>query len=89
MPYADLQCFSTNKDEATVTLCPESVHGGCRFLVSQHPEVENKIIAELDSLGLSITAERPHPRKMTFADLGKLTYLQATIKASNQMSHSP
>ena len=27
MPYADLQCFSTNKDEATVTLCPESVHG--------------------------------------------------------------
>ena len=39
--------------------------------MSQHPEVENKIIAELDSLGLSITAERPHPRKMTFADLGK------------------
>ena len=57
--------------------------------MSQHPAVENKIIAELDSLGLSITAERPHPRKMTYADLGKLTYLQATIKASSQMSLSP
>jgi hypothetical protein len=57
--------------------------------VSQHPAVENKIIAEMDSLGLSITAERPHPRKMTYADLGKLTYLQATIKASSQMSLSP
>ena len=57
--------------------------------MSQHPEVENNIIAELDSLGLSITAERPHPRKITFADLGKLTYLQATIKASSQMFLSP
>ena len=57
--------------------------------MSQHPEVENKIIAELDSLGLSITAERPHPRKMTYADVGKLTYLQATIKASSQMPLSP
>ncbi len=51
-----------------------------RYMMSQHPEVEAKIIAELDSLGLSITPQRQHPRKMTYADLNKLTYLNATIK---------
>ncbi|CAL5224619.1 g7335 [Coccomyxa viridis] len=57
-------------------------HTGTFFLymVSQHPEVEAKILAELDSLELSITPQRPHPRKMTYADVNQLTYLQATIK---------
>ena len=50
------------------------------YLVSQHPEVEAGILAELDSLGLSITPERPKPRPLTYADLGKLTSLQATVK---------
>ena len=39
-------------------------------------------MAELDSLQLSITPERRHPRKMTYADLNRLTYLQATIKVA-------
>ena len=52
----------------------------CRYLVSQNPEVEAKILAELDGLELSITPQRPHPRRMTYADMNRLTYLQATIK---------
>lgn len=39
-------------------------------------------MAELDSLQLSITPQRRHPRKMTYADLNRLTYLQATIKVA-------
>ncbi len=50
------------------------------YLVSQHPAVEARILEELDALELSITPERPQPRRLTFADLGKLTYLQATVK---------
>ena len=49
-------------------------------MVSQHPEVEAKILAELEDLELSITPARPNPRKMACADLNRLTYLQATIK---------
>ena len=39
-------------------------------------------MAELDSLQLSITPQRRHPRKMTYADLNRLTYLQAVIKVA-------
>ena len=61
------------------------LHGWCAgtfflYLVSQHPEVEARLLAELDSLGLSITPERPRPRALAYVDLGKLPYLQATIK---------
>ena len=48
--------------------------------------MEAKILEELDSLGLSTTAERPHPRRLTYADLGKLNYLQAVIKVSHPLS---
>jgi hypothetical protein len=51
-----------------------------RYTSSQHPEVEAKIMAELDSLELAITPQRPSPRPLTYADLPKLAYLQATIK---------
>jgi len=54
----------------------------CRYLISQHPEVEGKILDELDALGLSITPQRPHPRDMVYTDLGKMVYLQAVIKVS-------
>ncbi|KAK9904844.1 hypothetical protein WJX75_003698 [Coccomyxa subellipsoidea] len=50
------------------------------YTISQHPEVEAKIMAELDSLELAITPQRPSPRPLTYADLPKLAYLQATIK---------
>ena len=44
-------------------------------MVSQHPPVEARIIAELDSLGLSIAAEGHHPAKMTYADLERFANL--------------
>ena len=57
--------------------------------MSQHPEVEEKLMAELDSLQLSITPQRRHPRKMTYADLNRLTYLQATIKVGPMLCAAP
>ena len=52
------------------------------YLVSQHPEVETKICAELDEHGLLVTPSRPNPRKVTYEDLSKLTYLDMVIKVS-------
>ena len=37
--------------------------------------------AELDGAGLLVTAERPQPRSFTYADIGKLHYLECVIKA--------
>eukprot|EP00884_Botryococcus_braunii_P007185 jgi/Botrbrau1/16468/Bobra.0142s0062.1 len=50
------------------------------YLLSQHPEVEAKVLEELDGLGLLVTPENPNPRRIEWADLGKMAYLQATIK---------
>ena len=52
----------------------------CRFMITQHPEVEKKVLAELDALGLLVTPERPNPRQLEWDDLGKLTYTNACIK---------
>lgn len=48
--------------------------------MSQHPEVEARVVSELDSLGLLATRERPQPRALQFEDLGKLAYLNLVIK---------
>ncbi len=39
------------------------------------------MVAELDALELLVTPKRPQPRALEWADLGRLTYLQAVIKA--------
>lgn len=39
------------------------------------------MLAELDALELLVTPSRPQPRELEWADLGRLTYLQAVIKA--------
>ncbi len=36
--------------------------------------------AELDSVGLLATPDRPQPRVMEYADLARLPYLQCVIK---------
>lgn len=54
------------------------MHG--RYLLSQHPEVEAKLLRELDALELLATDQRPHPRPVSPQDLGRLTFLQAIIK---------
>lgn len=55
---------------------------GGRYLISQHPEVEARIMEELDGLGLLVTEERPSPRELEYADISKLTYLAAVMKAT-------
>lgn len=48
--------------------------------MSQHPEIEAKLAAELAQHGLLATPERPMPRAVEWGDIPKLTYLQAVIK---------
>eukprot|EP00884_Botryococcus_braunii_P001148 jgi/Botrbrau1/11033/Bobra.92_2s0006.1 len=55
------------------------------YLISQHPEVEAKIMQELDSVGLLVTEERPMPRDLEYADIGKLPYLAAVMKEALRM----
>ena len=50
------------------------------FQLSQRPEVEARVAAELDAAGLLITRARPSPRALEHADLAGLVYLQAVIK---------
>ncbi len=55
--------------------------GARRYLISQHPDVEAKLAAELDGLGLLASAARPRPRPMVFEDLAQLRYLSWVVKA--------
>ena len=50
------------------------------FMISLHSNVEAKVVAELQQLGLMPTAELPHPRDLAYADVSELTYLQAVVK---------
>ncbi len=54
------------------------------YLLSQHPAVEAKVLAELRSAGLAPAEDAPEgtppPRHMEYGDLGRLVYLQAVIK---------
>ena len=59
-----------------------------RYLISQHPEAEAKIVEELDEAGLLVTAARPHPRTLVFEDLASLQYLSACIKARAEQTCS-
>ncbi|KAK9819257.1 hypothetical protein WJX81_005098 [Elliptochloris bilobata] len=55
------------------------------YLISQHPEAEARVVSELDAAGLLVTGSCPHPRTLTFDDLGNLPYLSACIKESMRM----
>ena len=67
-------------------LCPGSQSEGwrsCRarrYLLTQYPEVEAKLLAELDAAELLVTPQRPRPRDMEYSDLGRLTYLSWVCK---------
>jgi hypothetical protein len=50
------------------------------YLLSQHPEVEAKVAAELAQHGLLATHANPNPTPVQWDDLAKLTYLNAVIK---------
>jgi hypothetical protein len=48
--------------------------------IASHPEVQAKIAAELDTMGLLVTPQRPVPRDMVLEDLRQLPYLTACVK---------
>ena len=45
--------------------------------------MEAKIVRELQALGVCATADGKEPRKLTPADMQKLTYLPCVIKVRN------
>lgn len=51
------------------------------YFLTKHPAAMAKLEAELDQAGLLATPARPHPREFVYADIGKLPYLDACIKA--------
>ena len=67
------QCCCRCCDKQALLLC-------CRYLISQHPEVEAKLTAELDKHGFLATLDNPTPAKMTYSDLNNLTYLSWVCK---------
>ena len=50
------------------------------YLLSQHPEVEARVVAELDGAGLLATPSNPDPRPVAYSDLARLPYLGAVCK---------
>eukprot|EP00884_Botryococcus_braunii_P008587 jgi/Botrbrau1/1772/Bobra.0217s0027.1 len=52
------------------------------YHISQHPEVEKKLVAELDAAGLLVSPSRPSPRRMVYQDMSHLPYLGWVIKES-------
>ncbi|KAK9826059.1 hypothetical protein WJX74_008792 [Apatococcus lobatus] len=59
--------------------------GWALYMISQHPEVEAKVVAELDDMGLLATCDRPDPRPMEHADLQELKYTLQAIKESMRL----
>jgi hypothetical protein len=59
----------------------------CRYLISQRPDVEAKIVAELEAEGLLATPLQPKPRDLQLSDLQKLSYLSCVCKVSPSTSH--
>ena len=60
---------------------------GGRFCISQHPEVEATLAAELDDNGLLAKRGRPYPRMVSHDDLAKLAYLGRVIKVSMEKAN--
>ena len=56
-----------------------------RYMLTQHPEVEARIVEELDAMELLTTYERPNPRKLVYDDLKQLNYLQCVIKVGSAL----
>ena len=57
-------------------------HVGGRYFLAKHPQAMAKLEAELDAAGLLVTAQRPRPRAITFADISKLRYLDCVVKVA-------
>jgi len=51
------------------------------YLLAKHPAALAALEKELDGAGLLATPARPHPRPFAFADISRLRYLDAVLKA--------
>ena len=51
-------------------------------LLAAHPEVQEEVAAELEAAGLLASRDRPQPRRLTYANLSKLPYLDAVRPCS-------
>ena len=51
-------------------------------LLAAHPEVQEEVAAELEAAGLLASRGKPQPRRLTYADLSKLPYLDAVRPCS-------
>jgi len=51
------------------------------FLLGKHPEAMARLESELDAAGLLVTPARPAPRAFAYADISKLPWLDACVKA--------
>jgi cytochrome P450 len=72
-------------------LLHSNVSGGCRntaawtlFMISRYPEIEARVVAELDSLGLLASPLKPNPRELCPDELTRLPYLTAVIKETSR-----
>ena len=52
----------------------------CRMMISERPDVEAKICAELNAVGVLATPERPNPRPIELVDLNSLKYFDNVCK---------
>lgn len=59
----------------------------CRFLISQHPEVEQRILEELAQHQL-MAGPYGSARDIQYEDLGRLSYLNCVIKVSPVVTQS-
>lgn len=53
-------------------------------LIAAHPDVQQKLAAELKSIGLKATPEQPQPRRLTWEDLSQMSYLRNIIKVGQK-----
>ena len=66
---------------AMLTPSPKPQPASVVFLLGKHTEAMARLEAELDAAGLLMTPERPQPRALTYADISKLPWLDACVKA--------
>lgn len=55
------------------------------FCLVTNPAAEQKVLQELDSLGLLASPSNPEPRALVWEDLGKLRYLTAALNESMRL----
>ncbi len=56
-----------------------------RALLGAHPEVQQRVATEMAAAGLMATTAKPEPRRLSYADLACLPFLDAVRHAHAQL----